>query len=182
MKVQLFLSVGLVLMFSACSKDNNADLQPTAATESISTVAKKQSVPIKGAINYNFVINYDMPCDCGSYYPVGTLYGEGNLSHLGKTSSYIKPCVAPIITDGSHIGDHVGVECGSFVAANGDEVYLYTYPYDLIYTPMGAIGYLKADVVGGTGRFANATGSVTGKVTVLTTSASFSDINGTINY
>src|SRR5690606_10600790 len=105
-----------------------------------------------------------------------------NLTHLGKTYSMVKPCLAPIMQDGNYIGDHVGVECAYFQAANGDFLYCYTYPYDMYISPVGSVGIANVDFVGGTGRFANATGSFSGTVTVGPTGATFSNINGTIIY
>ena len=83
-----------------------------------------------------------------------------------------------------HTGDHVAVECCIFVAANGDELHCYVHPYDLIYGPLAESGTAFVDFVGGTGRFANATGSCSGVVTVPYGSgtATFTNVTGTINY
>lgn len=181
MKSKLLLLASLTLIIASCSKESDS-LVSTVDQES---VAKKGGTarPFKGALTFSFAPNEDLPCDCGDYYPVGTFDGTGNVSHLGNTYSQIKPCVSPIIQDGTPIGEHVGVECAFFVAANGDSLYLYTYPYDLYYSPVGAVGYATVDFVGGTGRYANAGGQFTGKVTVRPNgTAAFTDLNGTISY
>lgn len=182
MKSKLLLAAFAALSFASCSKDGN--ITTSAISTDQASMAKKgpQARPFSGTMSYNFAANENLPCDCGDFFPVGTFSGTGNLSHLGKTFSLIKPCVQPIIQDGNYIGNHVGVECAYFVAANGDSLYCYTYPYDLLFTPMGAIGVAKVDFTGGTGRFKNATGTFTGTVTVGQTTASFTGLSGTIIY
>lgn len=178
-KTLLFLMSGALLV-TACTKGTNENTSKNAVVKT----AARQASPFTGSITYHFAPDIDLPCDCGSYYPAGNFYGTGNLNHLGMSSSKIKPCLSPIITDAGHVGDHVGVECASFVAANGDELYLYTHPYDLMYSGPFAVGTCTADFVGGTGRFASATGSFTGTVTVhaATGTATLTEVNGTINY
>lgn len=180
MKNKLFLVALVTLIAASCSK-NSETLVPTINQESLEKKGPKAR-PFKGSLAYSFAPNEDLPCDCGDYYPVGTFQGTGNLSHMGNSYSQIKPCVSPLIEDGNQIGEFVGVECAYFVAANGDSVYLYTHPYNLYYTPVGAVGTATVDFVGGTGRFTNATGTFTGKVTVGATGATFTGLSGTISY
>lgn len=180
MKSRLLLVALTTLIIASCSKESNT-VAPTVEQESVAKKGPKTR-PFKGSLSYTFAPSQDLPCDCGSFFPVGTFEGTGNLSHFGKSYSQIKPCVTPIIENGQQIGEHVGVECAFFEAANGDRVEMYTYPYDLYYSPVGAVGYATVDFVGGTGRFANASGSFTGKVTVGPTGATFTDLNGTIIY
>lgn len=183
MKNKLTLVACAAVMFLAsCSKSNDS-IVPTVSVDQASTMKKgPQARPFSGSMAYTFAPNENLPCDCGDYFPIGTFSGNGNLSHLGNTTSMIKPCVAPIIQDGNYIGDHVGVECAYFVAANGDSLYCYTHPYDLYYTSAGGVGVATVDFVGGTGRFANATGSFTGTVTVGQVGATFTGLTGTIIY
>lgn len=181
MRNLLFIAFSATVIFASCKKDD-ACMQP-ATTSSTTETAKKAGVPFKGSMTYNFVAE-NVPCDCGSYFPVGNLFGTGNLTHLGNATSKIKPCAAPLMNGDVRIGDIIGVECGSFVAANGDEVYCHTYPYNLYYTATAAVGTITCDFVGGTGKFANATGSFTGTITVPYGQgiATFTNIDGTINY
>ena len=191
MKKQLLFISFAVLIVSSCSKTNNAlpitsgsSTARTTNNSSTSHTANRSSSPFGGSIDYHFVADYDLPCDCGAYYVVGNFYGSGTLTHLGLSTSRIKPCVSPIFSSGVHVGDHVGVECAFFTAANGDELDCYTHPYDLMYGPVAAVGTVYVDFVGGTGRFANATGSFTATVTVPygTGTATLDNVNGTINY
>lgn len=172
----LFL-LSALLFLGSCSKDEETQ------SKNGPSLKQNQGKPFTGSMNYQFNPFMDLPCDCGSFYPAGTFSGSGNISHMGLATSNIKPCLAPIIVGGNEIGSHVGVECASFVAANGDELYCYTHPYDIYYGATGAVGTILVDFTGGTGRFANATGSFTGTVTILPTgSASLTGISGTIYY
>jgi hypothetical protein len=186
MKKQLLLIACAASLILSCSKTKNETLaaNPLAANSSVRSAARAAN-PFTGSITYQFSTEFDLPCDCGSFYPGGNFFGTGNFSHLGLSTSKIKPCLSPVIVDGVQTGNHVGVECASFVAANGDEVYLHTHPYDLMFVgPATAAGACNVDIVGGTGRFATATGSFTGLVTVYfaTGTATMTDVNGAINY
>lgn len=182
MKLQLSALLLGAILIASCKKDAN-ELTP-AVSQSQLTAAAKSATPFQGYINFQFSTTQNLPCDCGSYYPVGTFSGTGIITHLGNASCMIKPCVAPLMNGDVHYGDHVGVECGEFTSANGDKIYCYTHPFDLLYTATAAVGNTAIDFVGGTGRFQNATGSITGTVTVPygTGTASFTNINGTISY
>lgn len=181
MKNLFFVAIGTLVLFASCKKEDNC-VKP-ANTTAVENVAKKSAVPFKGSMTYAFV-EENVPCDCGEFSPVGNLHGTGDLTHLGSATSKIKPCAKMLIQNGTPIGQTIGIECGSFVAANGDEVYCHTYPYNLYFTATAAVGTINCDFVGGTGKFANATGSFTGTVTVPYGQgiATFTNINGTINY
>ena len=193
MKKQLLFIVCAALVITSCRKSTdsvpfNTSNQQSVPTSNNTTTnphnSGRSANPFRGSMNYVFVSDYDLPCSCGAYYVVGNLYGTGEFAHLGLVTSRIKPCVSPIFTSGVHTGDHVAVECAFLTAANGDELDCYTHPYDLIYGPTAAVGTVHVDFVGGTGRFADATGSFTGTVTVPygTGTASLTDVDGTINY
>jgi hypothetical protein len=186
MKKQLLLIACAASLIASCSKPKNEKFPVNeAATTTAANAAARSASPFTGSITYHFSTAFDLPCDCGAFYPGGNFEGTGNFSHLGASSSRIKPCLAPIIVEGAQVGNHVGVECASFVAANGDELYLHTHPYDLMFVgPATAMGVCTADMVGGTGRFASATGSFTGTVTVYfaTGTATLAGVTGTIAY
>ena len=170
----------LLLIISSCCKEDNLVADKNQGSLQLKTSPVK---PFQGTIVY-LPSNQDLPCDCGNFQPVGTFSGSGNLSHLGLVSSKIKPCTAPIFDNNFNVvGLHVGMECGSFIAANGDELYVLPYPYDLLFGPTGAVGNVSIDIVGGTGRFSNASGNFTGTITIDGNNiATFSNINGTISY
>jgi hypothetical protein len=191
MKKQLLLFVSAALIFSSCSKSNSNNAVPDPNTTSATNgstqpkVAGRGAKEFSGSLAYSFTTAFDLPCTFGSFTPVGNLYGTGTISHLGLSSSKIKPCVIPIFSGGTQIGDSVGVECATLVSASGDEVYTNIRPYGLYFIgPTSAMGMLHADITGGTGRFAGATGGFTGTVTVFfsTGTATCTGITGTINY
>ncbi|MBS1773048.1 MAG: hypothetical protein JST82_09305 [Bacteroidetes bacterium] len=192
MKSRLLLIAAAVMIIASCRKSNESPIQSVqnAGTEtetpavSTSKSTKDCGKPFHGEMIYYFTNDFNLPCNCGTATPVGNLFGTGNLSHLGLSTSKIKPCSVPIMVGTNYIGDHIAVECGSFVAANGDELYCYTYPYDLMFGATAAVGTIHCDFVGGTGRFKHATGSFTGTITVSYTAptATLTGITGTIDY
>ena len=183
MKNKLLLLVGVVLLFTACSKESELTGNKDVALSTVEKKAKKGR-PLKGAMTYNITTEFDLPCDCGDQASAGNFYGTGKLSHLGKTTSQLEPCVSPILSGQQLIGLYVGTVCGSFKAANGDELYSTIRPYNLLFTSTGATAYITADIIGGTGRFAGATGSFNAKVVnnLAGTMSTLTNINGTIFY
>lgn len=186
MKKQLFAVLASAALFSACSKKSN-DIVPSN-TETVSTTAqaksKKCSVPFTGYINYHTTTAFNLNCTPSSgSFPAGNYDGSGNLSHMGITTSKLEPCVTPLFAGTTQIGFKVTDVCGSFTAANGDEIFCHVYPYPLLFTPAGAIGAMHADIIGGTGRFDDATGSFTAIVQNDAEGNSYlKNINGTIRY
>jgi len=166
---------GFILLMG-CNKSRN-EIVPTPTTTT-PTVAMRADNPFAGTVIYKASFTYDLPCDCKGFMPVGTYVGTGNLTHLGLITSNIKPCVSP-----TAYGYHVAVECGSFIAANGDELYCDTAPYDLYWGADGASGAIIVTFSGGTGRFAEARGSFTGIISIdALGNGKLDNINGTINY
>ncbi|GAA6525351.1 hypothetical protein [Intrasporangium sp. DVR] len=102
---------------------------------------------------------YGAPVDC----PEGTSWrysqtGTAWLSHLGRVTFEITHCtVAP--------EGRFGQGTTVFTAANGDELWMEhwgTFQLDAVENPTRADATLSWMIVGGTGRFAGATGSGTG--------------------
>jgi hypothetical protein len=140
---------------------------------------------ISGSIHYTYTTAFDLPCDCGTAgTAAGNYIGSGTLTLLGLSSSKIKPCLSPIYSGTTVTGQHVGMECNTLVAANGDELYCNILPYDIMYSGMDAVGVCNVDIIGGTGRFTGATGHFAGTATVhlLLGTADLEGISGTINY
>ena len=177
MKYSMVLIALTVLSFSACRKETG--VQPAGVTsETVPALMKKGPKPFKGTMVYEPTTTFNLPCNCGSFIDFGTLTGTGNLTHLGLTTSDIKPCIVFTAT-----GFHVGVECGSFVAANGDQLYTTVNPYDLYYTPAGFTGTLHVDFNGGTGKFSGATGGFDATLQIdFSNIATLHITSGSINY
>ncbi len=180
MNKHFLLIVSAAVLISSCSKNDN-HTTVTPVNSEVKTAAKCGKT-ISGSISYAFTTAFDLPCSCGSYTSTGNYAGSGTLTHLGLTTSDIKPCVSPLP---GGVGYHVGVECGTLVSASGDQVYTNILPYDiLLVAPNIAVGTLTVEITGGTGRFEGASGSFTGVANVYfaTGTALLNDINGTINY
>ncbi len=193
MKNKLLIAACALAFATSCNKATNtaiptannantvesADLQSTA-------MSKSSGRPFKGSLSYSINTSLGLSCNCGAMATVGDFEGTGTVTHVGLLKAKNKTCVAPIIVSGNYVGNHVVVQCASFVAANGDEIYCNIPAYDLYFTANGvATGTLEAEFTGGTGRFAGATGSFAGTMTVPLSNpglAVLSNINGTINY
>lgn len=177
MKSYLVLSVfAASLLFASCAKDTQTQpATPVATQSSIDEMSKKDKhnwdddddrdcnrcddgKKLKGSMTFHISETYDLPCNCGQFQSAGTYSGSGNISHMGNTTSDIKPCIAPIFQGTALVGYHVGVQCGSLKAANGNYLYVNINPYDLNFTNAGAVGVVKIDIIGGTGKFKKATG------------------------
>jgi hypothetical protein len=191
MKNQLLLLGFFFVFITACSKKN--DPAATAPVNNNATTTNQGNHPkfagksdntISGSIHYTFTTSFDLPCDCGTYTSAGNFYGTGILTHLGLSTSKIKPCLSPIYSGPVQIGEHVGVECNTLTAANGDELYCNILPYDVLFSGVDAVGTIDVDITGGTGIFSGATGHFSGLATVHLTlgTADLTGINGTINY
>lgn len=190
----IIVAFSLVAVFAAsCNKATNnviptADNANTVENVDVQSTAmsKNSGVPFKGSLSYSINMSLNLPCNCGALATVGDFEGTGTVTHMGLLKAKNKTCVAPIIISGNYVGNQVTVQCASFVAANGDEIYCNIPSYNLMFTANGtATGTLEAEFTGGTGRFANATGSFTGTMTVPLSNpglAVLSNINGTIKY
>ncbi len=184
MRRKLLLGASIAILFAACSKVDTT-VTPSAANFNSEASAKKDSEgkPFKGALTLTIDMENDLSCDCGNFASAGTYSGSGNLSHLGNSKAYIKPCIAPIFSGNALVGYHVGVQCGYFVAANGDIVNCDVQPYDLMFTATGGVGNVTVKFAGGTGRFKNAKGTFTGYTTNDGMgNVTFTNINGKIDY
>jgi hypothetical protein len=191
MKNRLLVLFATVLLITSCSKKDDKSLVQTTQTTLHDTerasekIAAKASHSITGSVHYTYTTDFDLPCDCGSAgAPAGNYTGSGTFTHLGLSSSKIKPCLSPIFSGATMIGQHVGVECGTLVAANGDELYINILPYDIMFSGSDAIGVCNIDIIGGTGRFTSATGHLSGTANVhlLEGTADLTGVTGTIYY
>ena len=161
-------------VLASCNKSSN-EITPfnTVSAEDAENGALKRGncdndnwQPFKGSLVYHYTESFNLPCNCGNFADAGNFFGNGKMTHLGKTTSKIKPCISLIFSGSNPIGVHVGQECGSFVAANGDELYTTVAPYDMYFNSTGgAAGTLQVTFAGGTGKFKKAKGSFTGYTT-----------------
>lgn len=108
-----------------------------------------------------------------------TTIGAGHATHLGKFT-FVSPHLSGLV-DFSIAG------CQIFTAANGDELHATLagnlQPFVDQTGHVFLIGDVEGTIEGGTGRFANATGSFTFSLVFDTANfSSSSEINGTIHY
>lgn len=205
MKNRLLLSaLAVALLFGACRKSNDLNPATPLTQESIDEIAKKDKddkkgkdrddddwgrcdddkKALRGSMAFLITDAYDLPCDCGTaLQSAGTYKGSGNITHLGKTSAYFKPCIAPIFQGTVLVGYHVGIQCGFLKAANGDKIYVDIKPYDLMFTNTGAVGNVKVKITGGTGKFKRADGRFkAGTTNDGMGNVTLDDIKGSIDY
>jgi hypothetical protein len=182
MKNQILLLSVALLFITSCSKTNDKTLVQSQVNTPRS--AGKAARTISGSIHYTYTTDFDLPCDCGAQVSAGNYVGTGTLTHLGMSSSKIKPCLSPLYSGASMIGQHVGTECNTLAGADGDELYCNILPYDILFAGADAIGVINIDIIGGTGKFAGATGHFSGTATVHLSlgTADLEGINGTIDY
>lgn len=170
----------VVAVLAGCSKKEEAIPSPVLVSETEEITDGSQlkrnndcndddefkGKELKGSMIYHYTESFDLPCNCGIFSSAGNYYGTGKLSHLGNSTSKIKPCISMIFSGSTPIGVHVGEECGFFQSANGDIVNCVTLPYDMYFTSTGGLtGTLKVKFSGGTGKFKYAKGGFNGYTT-----------------
>lgn len=95
----------------------------------------------------------------------GTAVGSGHLSHLG-TSTFTNDFTSFTLTGP---GTFSFTLTAIIVAANGDEIYTTAAGTGTI-TPTGTESTLISTIIGGTGRFADASGTITTTISSVTVS------------
>lgn len=154
MKKVFYLLLVSGLIFSGCVKDSEFMKE----SETVSDQSKKATTlkPFKGTLISFPAESVNLTCNCGEVPPL-FIQGSGNISQMGLVQTDGVSCAIPQPWGFSVDG------CVSLVAANGDEVYAEVDPYDLIFDTTcfcKANGTTFGQIVGGTGKFANAVGEV----------------------
>lgn len=149
---RLFPLLFLVLFSLVACQQDNESIAPVADEDLSFRDAPR---PFKG--NAVLVLApADIPqCDCEDVLP-GPMIGPGNVTHLGNTTMTTEICFEIINPAVAHITE----QCVVFTAANGDELWATTEPYDVFFDldcfcNSGSSVY---HFIGGTGRFADASG------------------------
>jgi hypothetical protein len=154
---QLFFTLVLAPLFAS------GIAQARSAVRFTATIAITESIQPIGA----------PPC-----FLVGTISGTGQATHLGKVALTSQDCINPI----SQASFSFASEQLVLTAANGDQVFA---TYSGVLTIEDGVGEITGgyQVIGGTGRFSQATGagSVLG-VEDLSTGKGQVQLNGTISY
>ena len=159
----LFLTMAL----TACQKENIIQDQTDAQPEVLAL--KKHPVPFHAEFVSTVLSADPNPevCD-GMEAPVFNLLQslEGKATHLGKITGSVSSCINPVPPPTIFNGEV------TFIAANGDELYFFQ------------TGPLSFDINGGTGRFEDATGSITGFFERISADPTqfYNEFNGEIQY
>lgn len=150
----LFIQTSLLaflIMLIACQEDSLVPETLSNEDFKIETRAKKHPVPFHATFVSTAAVFPPLPNEdvCGTGEPVFNILQtlEGHATHMGLISGTTSACVDPTTTPFTLFNSFI-----TLIAANGDELY---FEVPGLYT-----GTL--DIVGGTGRFLNATGIVSG--------------------
>ena len=162
--------------FMSCQKEAISPLEESrnsfAASANEENKMSEAGVPFKGSFNTSFVLLQGPP------NMIQIVSGEGVASHLGKstfealTSVTVNP-QPPFTVNGTR----------TITAANGDQIFTsFTGSSTPVVNGMNGAD-LQETITGGTGRFANASGSFTTKARNNIPASSFkADFDGYIKY
>ena len=183
---QLIVVLAVIFFAASCRKEDvGVTPQSSVQSPTIEGLAKnepndddeKKKKPLTGVLTLALGAA-NLPCTCtGISTSPGTFGGGGLLTELGFTNVRIQSCSTP--TAG---GLNVTSVCAEMIASNGDMIFTYTYPYQLMMSTSGGSATLQVDIDGGTGIYSNAKGSFVGTMTISPTFTTTFGINGTIKY
>lgn len=181
MKAFRITAVLAATIVMGCSSDN-----PSGLTRDVALSSDVHMVPFKGTVE-----STDAAPPAGVTCPTPILNGfadTGHATHLGKfTGSHWVCSGFPVPGPGGTFTFAMLSSEAVWVAANGDELWMRlnsTLGGRTVYTfPAGTfVGTVANDIIGGTGRFAGATGVVNISVAGTLGDPSFTaDIDGTIS-
>ena len=150
--------ISLLLFLYGCTNENSAMNEDLFQKNQMENLNAKSDKTVEVPFEFNFYTVktpftgvYDCPEGTGVNYQVG----EGEGTHLGRFDIIITFCGSPDFSYGNGTG--------TFVAANGDELYIEIVEGQVV--PIFDNPYYEAffadnfTIAGGTGRFEGATGS-----------------------
>ena len=152
--ISLFV-ISLLMMLVGCS-DTGDDLSTLAPKNEESQVLSKQPVPFNGSMDGLVNPGGSVSCDPG--WGTINLEAEGEVLHCGRTTLYAENCSQATSQQGGEIENGFS----TLTAANGDQIYVAysgTFVFDTYPPTMGTFS-LTGTIIGGTGRFEGATGSI----------------------
>ena len=156
--MKYFLSlfvISLLLMLMGCT-DTGEDISTLAPKPEESPLLSKQPVPFSGSMNGYVNPGGSVSCDPG--WQTVTLEAEGEVLHCGQCKLYSENCSQGTSQQGGVVENGFG----EIIAASGDTIYVAysgTFTFDTYPPTMGTFS-LTGSVVGGSGRFEGATGSI----------------------
>ena len=160
-----YILLGLCVLAAACGKGPSAPTSPSSsvAEAGVTAATGGSELPVRGTLEAS-------ETEDGALHH---LVGTGEATHLGRFT------LASDFTVNSTTASAVGT--ATWTAANGDEIFTTTIGQAVITFPMAAITETST-ITGGTGRFADASGSfVMQRSLSLLTLTSSGSITGTIS-
>ena len=141
----------ILLAFAACQKDSTS----VSNSGQDETTLKKKAVtrPFSAHTTGTIAIVYSEENECYPNFAQTQFIGSGTGTHIGNHTSEWYVCA-------DEQGGLHGAFYGTFTAANGDKIF-FSQPDPTVFTideNGNVTGYF--DIVGGTGRFENATGHI----------------------
>lgn len=110
--------------------------------------AAEDQVPFKGTLEGSFTASQAPPPEINRQLDAtgqATLLGDFTYDFPHSVDRSVMPAT--------------GIGISTFTAANGDQVFAMMYGEAMLFTPGVLLGVEEGTILGGTGRFANATGS-----------------------
>jgi len=166
----------ILLAFAACEKSTDPLENNSSQDESF---YKKKAVTkkFKSSSTGTMAIVYSEDNECYPYFAQNQLPGSGNGTHIGNFDIENFVCV-------NQQGGFESAWTGKMTAANGDQIYFYNPDPSADFT-IDEYGNVtgELDIIGGTGRFENATGhfSTSGTIDFLNMTWEI-DSDGSITY
>lgn len=163
-RFSIFVLLSSTVLLWSCTKElDTMDPNPELNNSEAFKKGEPKTKYLKGTIHYSALSTLPT-CSCDPNTLQGPLFsGSGNISHLGLISTEVNSCVVPNV-DFSEI--NVVSSCLTMVAANGDELFLEQEPYLLKLDVNTGLhqGLSVTNILGGTGRFKDVSGTIYGEV------------------
>ena len=147
--------ISLLLMLVGCS-DTGDDLSTLSPNSREPTVLAKHDVPFIGSMDGLVSPGGSVSCEPG--WQTVSLDAEGEVLHCGKSTLHSENCSMGTSQQGGVVENGFG----EIIAASGDTIYVAysgTFTFDTYPPTMGTFS-LTGTIVGGSGRFEGATGSI----------------------
>ena len=158
-------ALGICVLAAACGGEGNSPTSPTAATSSAASTSPtmlpaqtsaqdEAHVPMRGTYTSSATGESNCPPTCPPTILVSTGQVTGIASHLGRfTATFV---------DTVDLAAATGTGTFNFTAADGSQLLTETTGGEDLFTPPNISHVTEtATIVGGTGRFAGATGTLT---------------------
>jgi len=162
---KIIIAIFALCLLNSCDKellDVSTDEFNSSEMKRTNPKTEGVTVPFKSNFYTEQLGEIDMDACEGVDIGLNTQVGGGNATHLGKFTTVMTFCMNFNEGDPENFGKYWAVD-GKFIAANGDELY-FTVSGQVLFFPQGTnpdyLAYFDDEFIllGGTGRFAGATG------------------------